>query len=260
MRQRRPPPHGTRGSTGVVGGVEGLAPLTPCRQPRRLPDPDAGLKPLPKEKKRDPFSSKKSTRRVPQEKILPAGRSTSREKTRHPSEPGREGDPRNAGAPQQARISPAKREDARRLAPAASGGQGTRHATATPATTRDKGEYGGRRGCRGARPSHPLPPAAQATRPGRRAEAATQRKIKKKKGETTKPRCRTEAASPSKKKRKKPPCPAGRPADGAAGLAMRRFSILLNKSALGRGWGAWGEGEPLPRRRRPKGGPQGRAR
>ena len=43
------------------------------------------------------------------------------------------------------------------LPPAASGGQGTRHAAATPATTRDKGEYGGRRGCRGARPSHPLP-------------------------------------------------------------------------------------------------------
>ena len=45
MRQRCPPPHVTRGSTGVVGGVEGPAPLTPCRQPRRLPDPDAGLKP-----------------------------------------------------------------------------------------------------------------------------------------------------------------------------------------------------------------------
>ena len=123
------------------------------------------------------------------------------------------------------------------LPPAASGGQGVRHATGTPATTRT-GEYGGRRGCRGARPSHPLPPAAKATTPGCRAEAASQRK----------------------KKRKKPPCPAGRPADGAADLVMRRFSILLNKSALGRGWGAWGEGEPLPRRRRPKGGPQGRAR
>ena len=43
------------------------------------------------------------------------------------------------------------------LPPAASDGQGTRQATATPAATRDKGEYGGRRGCRGARPSHPLP-------------------------------------------------------------------------------------------------------
>ena len=61
------------------------------------------------------------------------------------------------------------------LPPAASDGQGTRQATATPAATRDKGEYGGRRGCRGARPSHPLPPAAQATTPRCRAEAAIQR-------------------------------------------------------------------------------------
>ena len=30
--------------------------------------------------------------------------------------------------------------------------------------------------------------------------------------------------------------------------------VLPGKSALGKGWGAWGEGEPLPRRRRPKGG------
>ena len=63
------------------------------------------------------------------------------------------------------------------LPPAASGGQGVRHATGTPATTRT-GEYGGRRGCRGARPSHPLPPAAQATTPGCRAEAASQRQEK----------------------------------------------------------------------------------
>ena len=68
------------------------------------------------------------------------------------------------------------------LPPAASGGQGTRHATATPAATRDKGEYGGRRGGRGARPSHPLPPAAQATTPGCRVEAAIQRKRKREKG------------------------------------------------------------------------------
>ena len=70
------------------------------------------------------------------------------------------------------------REDARRLPHAASGGQGIRHATATPAATRDKGEYGGRRGCRGACPSHPLPPAAQATTPRCRAEAASQRQEK----------------------------------------------------------------------------------
>ena len=37
--------HTDRGSTGVVGGVEGLAPLTPCRPPRRRPNPDTGLKP-----------------------------------------------------------------------------------------------------------------------------------------------------------------------------------------------------------------------
>ena len=49
--------------------------------------------------------------------MLPAGRSTNRDKPHQPSEPGRGGDPRAAGAPQQARISPAKREDARRLAP-----------------------------------------------------------------------------------------------------------------------------------------------
>ena len=59
--------------------------------------------------------------------MLPAGRSTNHEKPRHPSEPGRGGDPRNAGAPQQARISPAKREDARRLAPC--GERRTRHTT-----------------------------------------------------------------------------------------------------------------------------------
>ena len=213
------------------------------------------------------------------EEMLPAAQRESRKKSHQPSEPGRGGDPRNAGAPQQARISPAKREDARRLAPcgerrtryttcdsdarrhtdkgeygrrrlphpgaglkppasgkknrlyaieteemafrrsegnlhaegdaprratrkpekntspaswgaeaipakredarrlppAASGGQGIRHATVTPAATRTRGEYGGRRGCRGARPSHPLPPAAQATTPGCRAEATSQR-------------------------------------------------------------------------------------
>ena len=49
------------------------------------------------------------------------------EKKRRHSEPGRGGDPRNAGAPQQARISPAKREDARRPAPC--GERRTRYTT-----------------------------------------------------------------------------------------------------------------------------------
>ena len=175
MRQRRPPPHGTRGSTGVVGGVEGLAPLTPCRQPRRLPHPDAGLKPqasgkkkikiafMPQRQRKELSAGQKGTS-MPKE-MLPAAQRESRKKSHQPSEPGRGGDPRAAGAPQQARISPAKREDARRLPHAVSGGQGIRHATVTPSATRDKGVYGGRRGCRGARPSHPLPPAAQATPP-----------------------------------------------------------------------------------------------
>ena len=115
------------------------------------------------------------------EAYAPSKGNAPRRSTRRPGDipptqrAGREGDPRAAGAPQQARISPAKREDARRPPPAASGGQGTRHATATPAAIRDKGEYGGRRGCRGVRPSHPLPPAAQATTPGCRATAASQR-------------------------------------------------------------------------------------
>ena len=88
------------------------------------------------------------------------------------------------------------------LPPAASGGQGIRHATGTPFIMRT-GVYGGRRGCRGACPSHPLPPAAQATRPGCRAAAAIQRTIKKKKDEATKPRCWATAAIQRKTKKKK---------------------------------------------------------
>ena len=112
------------------------------------------------------------------EEMLPAAQRESRKKSHQPSEPGRGGDPRNAGAPQQARISPAKREDARRLAPC--GERRTRYTTCDSDALRhtEKGEYGGRRGCRGARPSHPLPPAAQATTPGCRAEAASQRQEK----------------------------------------------------------------------------------
>ena len=49
--------HTDKGSTGVVGGVEGHAPLTPCRPPRRRPRPDAGQKPQ---------SSVKKEKRMPQ--------------------------------------------------------------------------------------------------------------------------------------------------------------------------------------------------
>ena len=77
--------------------------------------------------------------------MLPAAQRESRKKSHQPSEPGRGGDPRNAGAPQQARISPAKREDARRLAPC--GERRTRYTTCDSDARRhtDKGEYGRRR-------------------------------------------------------------------------------------------------------------------
>ena len=141
--------HTDRGSTGVVGGVEGLAPLTPCRQPRRLPHPDAGLKPQASGKKNrlyaietEEMTFRRSEGNLHAEGDAPRRATRKPEKTHQPSEPGRRGDPRAAGAPQQARISPATREDARRLPPAASGGQGTRHATVTPSAIRTGGVRG----------------------------------------------------------------------------------------------------------------------
>ena len=150
--------HTEKGSTGVVGGVEGLAPLTPCRQPRRLPHPDAGLKPPASGKKNRLYAETEEMTFRRSEGNLHAEGDAPRRATRKPE---KNTSPASWGA----EAIPAKREDARRLPPAASGGQGIRHATVTPAATRTRGEYGGRRGCRGARPSHPLPPAAQATPP-----------------------------------------------------------------------------------------------
>ena len=106
-----------------------------------------------------------------------------RKKSHQPSEPGRGGDPREAGAPQQARISPAKREDARRLAPCGERRTGNTTCDSDALHHTDKGEYGGRRGCRGACPSHPLPPAAQATTPVCRAEAVSNQQKEEKKQE-----------------------------------------------------------------------------
>ena len=145
----------------------------PCRPPRRRPRPDTGQKPqssVKKEKRMPPGGRRPDTGQKPppsarkikitcrcrnrgncspplkmepscRRRRSPAQRE-SRKKSHQPSEPGRGGDPRNAGAPQQARISPAKREDARRLPPAASGGQGTRHTTETPSATRTGGVRG----------------------------------------------------------------------------------------------------------------------
>ena len=141
IRQRRPPPHG-QGSMGVVGGVEGPAPLTPCRPPRRRPRPDAGQQPPASgEKKREkpqtgraggnvsPWDISKSRRMIPRRSacVRHAGEDASRrcasrpERSSQPSEPGRGGDPRAAGAPQQARISPVR--SAGRCAPTAPCGE-----------------------------------------------------------------------------------------------------------------------------------------
>ena len=88
----------------------------------------------------------------------PTTQRESRKKSHQPSEPGREGDPRYAGAPQSARISPAKREDARRLPPAASGSRGIRHTTGTPFATRTRGSTGVVGGVEGPAPLTPCPP------------------------------------------------------------------------------------------------------
>ena len=109
-----------------------------------------------------------------------------RKKSHQPSEPGRGGDPREAGAPQQARISPAKREDARRLAPCGERRTGNTTCDSDALHHTDKGEYGGRRECRGACPSHPLPLAGRRPRPdaglkpsanGRNKKERTQKKM-----------------------------------------------------------------------------------
>ena len=94
------------------------------------------------------------------ETSLPAFQRESRKKSHQPSEPGRGGDPRNAGAPQQARISPAAREDARRLAPC--GERRTRYTTCDSDARRHtgKGSTGVVGGVEGS-PSHPLPLAGR---------------------------------------------------------------------------------------------------
>ena len=146
------PPGGIRFSffffaTGFgFGPASGLGRLPPRRRPR----PDAGQQPPVRatNKKKAPSSQERAYRRekcpiqkkasrqkatsVPRNTFHPRKNAPRRSghrqgKTCKSSEPGREGDPRNAGAPQQARISPAKREDARRFAPC--GERRTRYTT-----------------------------------------------------------------------------------------------------------------------------------
>ena len=108
------------------------APLRPPvpRRYKRKAFPAAEKQPLSSGKKRKPLPVRKErTRRGKspcRERNSPLVRAWSG-KNHHPSEPGRGGDPRNAGAQQQARISPAKREDARRPAPC--GERRTRYTT-----------------------------------------------------------------------------------------------------------------------------------
>ena len=137
--------HTYKGSTGGVGGVEGFAPLTPCRPPRRRPRPDAGQQPPAsggeKKEKREKsqmgsaggnvslWDVSKSRRMIPRRSacVRHAGEDASRrctsrpERSPQPSEPWRGGDPRTAGAPQQARISPVR--SAGRCAPMAPCGE-----------------------------------------------------------------------------------------------------------------------------------------
>ena len=130
---------------------------TPSEQKRRAGDharmPGRSRKPTAEKKGRKLPAKKVCTpgprrrryspdRRKPQHtrEMLPTGQETDERKARSISEPGRGGDPRNAGAPQQARISPAKREDARRLAPC--GELRTRYTTCDSDTRRHTGQGG----------------------------------------------------------------------------------------------------------------------
>ena len=241
-RQSLPPPHGQRGCTGVVGGVEGHAPLTPCRQPRRLPRPHAGLKPPASDRKIKKLPVKREFAdwgNAPCRKRPPSG-DTLRTEECAPSW-GKCSPPLNAQAgkvpsspaSRGAEAIPATRERRSRrayrprsgkmradLPPSASGRLGTCGTTEPPSATRTKGVYGGRRGCRGARPSHPLPPAAQATTPPCRAEATSQQKRKGKERTKRRPRstpdrrsgghCRRRAARALPGPRRAPRPSAGR--------------------------------------------------
>ena len=134
--------------------------------------------------------------------MLPFTQRESWKKSHPPSEPGRGGDPRAAGAPQQARISPAKREDARRLAPCGERRTGYTSCDSDALRHTDRGSTGVVGGVEGLAPLTPCPISAvdarkasaspnghgpagrhsvarrEATTPGRRAEAASRRQKK----------------------------------------------------------------------------------
>ena len=133
------------------------------------------------------------------ETSLPAFQRESPQKSHQPSEPGRGGDPRAAGAPQQARISPATREDARRFAPC--GERRPRYTTYDRDDRRhtDKGSTGVVGGVEGLAPLTPCPsPGGDPARvPGRSRQNVAEIKKKERKKrcrrEATTPECRAEA-------------------------------------------------------------------
>ena len=148
-------------------------------------------------------------------------------KSHQPSEPGRGGDPRIAGAPQQARISPAKREDARRLAPCGERRTGNTTCDSDALHHTDKGSTGVVGGVEGLAPLTPCPSPGgdHARMPGNSRQPAT-RKEEYARREATTPGCRAEAAIQRQERKYRAhlgnrksdafrPCPA--PASAGAG-------------------------------------------
>ena len=195
----------------------------PGRRSRR-PCPDAGQQPQASGRKKE--SPRQEASSAPRHTLHPRGMlpanhaGTFLPGRRTPPLNAQTGRPPASPASRGAKAIPAQRERRSRrayrpqsgkmradLPPAASGGQGTRHATATPAAIRDKGEYGGRRGCRGVRPSHPLPLAGRRPCPdaGQQPQASGKKKKKGKpslsRREATMPGCRAAAAIQRQKRK-----------------------------------------------------------
>ena len=147
------------------------------------------------------------------ETSLPAFQRESRKKSHQPSEPGRGGDPRAAGAPQQARISPAAREDARRLAPCGERQTGNTTCDSEALRHTGKGSTGVVGGVEGLAPLTPCPsPGGDPARmPGNSRQKVAEIKSKERKKrcrrEATTPECRAEAASRRPPQKRRRPLP-----------------------------------------------------
>ena len=181
--------------------------------------PGRSRKPAEEKKGRKLPAKKECSRRAPAgEDTPPTGGSLSIQGKCSPPVRRRTKEKPAASASRGAEAIPARRERRSRrayrprsgkmradLPPAASGGQGTRHAAATPAATRDKGEYGGRRGVEGLAPLTPCPISAVDARkapasPNGHGPAGRHSVARR---EATTPGCRAEASIQRQKKRKK---------------------------------------------------------